>query len=230
MRQQPACLAVGLAVLAACSALPPAPQPGSPRDQAQPAADTEALAKKAQNPVADLIFWGKHTISERKAAAYAIPEPVATQRDEIRIEFEPQRLGFFSLYWDRKRFQTYPEKTTDNLFGEWIKPWSTRLRTRFTTNYYTTQDVYGQVSTSSYELRTNFQTLVRFNARSYATFDIGGSRAENIAGDIQYTVIPGAGFDINLFTSIYLQCNYEANVMLDSVTTHLVNAKITGQF
>lgn len=182
------------------------------------------------NPVTDLVLWGKHTISERKAASYAIPEPVAMQRNEIRIEFEPQSLGFFSLYWDRKQFRTYPEKTTDNLFGEWIRPWSARLRTRFTTNYYTTQDVYGQVSTSSNELRTNFQTLVRLGARSYVTFDIGGSRTENIMGDIQYTMMPGAGFDINLFTSIYVQCAYEANILLDSITTHLVNAKITGQF
>jgi len=182
------------------------------------------------NPVTGLVLWGKHTISDRKAASYAIPEPVATQRNEVRIEFEPLSLGFFSLYWDRKQFRTYPEKTTDNLFGEWIRPWSARLRTRFTTNYYTVKDAYGEVFTSSNELRTNFQTLVRFNARSYATFDIGGSRKENIRGDIQYTVIPGAGFDINLLTSVYLQCAYEANVLLDSLTTHTVTAKITGQF
>jgi hypothetical protein len=182
------------------------------------------------NPWTELVLWGKHTISENKAATYAIPEPVLTQRDEVRVEFEPQRLGFFSLYWDRKLFRTYPEKTTDNLFAEWIKSWTVRLRTRFTANYYTTEDLYGQVSTSSNELRSNFQTLVRFGARSYITFDIGGSRKEDMMGEIVYAIIPGAGFDINLYTGIYVQCNYEANALLDSITTHLVTARITGQF
>ncbi|UCC12785.1 MAG: hypothetical protein JSW02_04475, partial [candidate division WOR-3 bacterium] len=182
------------------------------------------------NPLTELVLWGKHTISENKTASYTIPEPVLTQRDEVRIEFDPQKLGFFSLYWDRKQFRTYPQKTTDNLFGEWIKSWTARLRTRFTTNYNITEDVYGQVSTSSNELRSNFQTLLRFGTRSYATVDIGGSRRENVLGDIQYTIIPGAGFDINLYTGIYVQCDYEANVLLDSITTHTVTAKITGQF
>jgi hypothetical protein len=182
------------------------------------------------NPFAELALWGKHTISENKTASYTIPEPVLTLRDEVRIEFEPQKLGFFSVYWDRKQFRTYPEKTPDNLFGEWIKSWTARLRTRLTTNYYTTEDVYGQISTGSNELRSNFQTLVRFGARSYATIDIGGSRKEGTMGDIVYTIMPGTGFDINLIKGIYLQCNYEANVLVDSITTHTVTAKVTGQF
>jgi hypothetical protein len=181
-------------------------------------------------PRADLLLWNKYSVMKNGQAIYEMGDLWNTVRNILRIEYEPFSLGLFTLLWDYKKISSYPTVSMNNYYGEWNKPWTSVLRTKFSTNYRVNQDDYSSASLSASELRSNIETLLRFTTKSYLAINIGGRRQENDFEQVTYHFTPGAGINLNLLHFLYVQCDYTLTHILDSTTTHQVTAKLTGQF
>ncbi len=181
-------------------------------------------------PLSNILVWGKRTLSKSGIAYYTNPDLQSTVRDEIRIEFEPRNLGFFTASWEQRISQGYPLQTTQDVYFEWNNPWSAVLQTKFITSYSLSEDDYGTFTTEDSEINTNVETLLRFGSRSFITVNLGGDLQKNYLGDIGYSIIPGAGLNLNIFTFLYVQFNYESTFPVDGSATHTLSAQITGQF
>ncbi|UCG92337.1 MAG: hypothetical protein JSV97_01095, partial [candidate division WOR-3 bacterium] len=178
----------------------------------------------------NLIIWGKHVLNNSGFAYYSVPDLKRNTTDEIRIEFEPGNWGLFIADWDWRTYRSYPAQTDHNVYCEWSKPWSARFRTKVSTNYRVEENDYGVAQTQASELVVNGEVLLRVGAKSYITVRMGGARQETHGNDITYSVTPGAGFNINLFTALFVQGEYVATVTLNNATTHVWTAKLIGQF
>jgi hypothetical protein len=181
-------------------------------------------------PFAELLIWAKHTLTNSGLVYYSLPVLKPVVKDEARIEYEPGDLGLYVLAWDRRMAESYPEQTVQNIYFEWSKPWSRILRTKLTTNYRFNELEYTIARTEDAEMKTALETLVRLGSKSYFVVNLGASRRETVLGQINYSVIPGAGVNINLLKFLYLQLDYESNFMIDSTATHFLSTRITGQF
>lgn len=181
-------------------------------------------------PFSNILIWGKHSLSKIGIAYYEMPDLKPILKDEIRIEYEPGNLGFFITSWEHRTTETYPLYTVQNVYFEWSKPWTALLRTKLTTNYRLNQYDYTSISINDSEIRTTFETLVRFDSKSFIILNLGGARKKNSLNEIDYSIMPGAGLNLNLIRCLYLQFDYESTFILDGLATHIVSAKITGQF
>lgn len=181
-------------------------------------------------PAPNILIWGKHTLNRSGLAYYVIPDLKPLITDEIRIEFEPSNLGLFIASWEQTISKSYPRQIVQNIYVEWNRPWSSLLRTKFTTNYRLTEDDYNAVSTENSELKTNVETLLRLSSKSFLTLYLGGIIQTNYLGEIDYSSMPGAGMNLNLFTFLYIQFNYQSLIPISASATHTLSAKITGQF
>jgi hypothetical protein len=181
-------------------------------------------------PAPNILIWGKHTLNRSGFAYYVIPDLKPLITDEIRIEFEPKNLGLFTASWEQTISESYPIQTVQNIYVEWSRPWSSLLRTKFTTNYRLTEDDYNTVSTENSEIKTNVETLLRFSSKSFITLNLGGAIQKNHLGEIDYSSMPGAGMNLNFFTFLYMQFNYEAIIPIGASATHILSGRITGQF
>jgi hypothetical protein len=181
-------------------------------------------------PTAQIVIWGKRTLTKGGNTYYHIPHLTPITRDELKIEYERVRLGYFVASYERKNIQSYPVQTDQNLYLEWNKPWAAFLRTKVTTNYRTDEDDYAVGVLSSEELKGNLETLLRFGTKSYARFYLGGTKWTDQLNETDYAVVPGAGLNVNLFTFLYLQFDYESTHIIDGISTHTLSSRITGQF
>lgn len=181
-------------------------------------------------PFSNLVIWGKHAIGNSGFAYYSVPDLKSNTTDEIRIEFEPGNAGIFIADWDWRTYKSYPAQTEHNIYCEWSKPWSARFRTKLSTNYRMEENDYGIAETQASELIANAEALLRFGAKSYITVRMGGARQETHENDITYSITPGGGFTINLFTALFVQGDYAATITLNNSTTHVWAAKLIGQF
>ena len=181
-------------------------------------------------PYSNILIWAKRTFSKSGFSYYSISKLKPILTDEIRIEFEPENLGFFITSWYRRIAESYPIKTDQNIYFEWSKPWSALLRTKLITNYRFDEKDYMVAKMLNSELKGNFETLFRFSSKSYIIVNIGGARLKNYLNEIDYSVIPGVGLNLNLFRFLYLQFDYESTFPLDGSAAHILSSKITGQF
>jgi hypothetical protein len=151
-------------------------------------------------------------------------------RDEIKIEYEPGDFGFFITSVDQRVTESYPKQTMRNVYNEWSKPWTAHIRTKVTANYRYDEDDYSIVRTHNTELKGGFETLFRFTPKSYVRLNMGGTRWRSELNEVEYYVVPGIGLNVNLFTFLYMQVDYESTVPLEGSVVHTVSSKITGQF
>lgn len=181
-------------------------------------------------PSPNILVVGKRTISKSGVAYYVVPDLKAVVNDEISIEFEPGNLGLFSASWEQTISRGYPLQTVQDVYVEWSKPWSSVLRTKFTTSYSLSEDDYNTVTTKNSEIETNVETLLRFGSKSFITLNLGGAIQENYLGEIDYSTMPSASINLNFFTFLYIQFNYGSSIPVGGSATHVLSARITGQF
>jgi hypothetical protein len=74
------------------------------------------------------------------------------------------------------------------------------------------------------------ETLLRFGRRSYLNVSLAGRRQDRHIGGITNSLLPGCGIYLNLFEFLFMQFDYEANIIIDGATSHVLSSKITGSF
>jgi hypothetical protein len=89
---------------------------------------------------------------------------------------------------------------------------------------------YATVQTEDRESTVRFEGLWRIGGRSYVNASIAGKRQDRFVTGITNSILPGCSINFNLLEFLFLRFDYEANVILDSTTTHLLSTKITGSF
>lgn len=181
-------------------------------------------------PFSNLNIELKHTRLKSGTAYYDIPELRPTYINEARVEYDHEKIGFLTstLYLSERHI--YPAQTIRNIYLEWTKPWSARLRTKLSGNVRNDLDDYETAQTENSESNVRFETLWRFGGRSYVNINLGAKRQDRYATGITNSLLPGFSVNLNLIQFLFLRFDYEANVILSGSTTHLVSAKIAGSF
>ncbi len=189
-----------------------------------------AYARVFLTPFSNLNIDLKHTLLKSGNMYYDTPELRSTYIDEIRIEYEQERVGFLKSTLYRSERRVYPILTITNIYLEWIKPWSEKWRTKLSGNVRSDLNNYTTLQTEDTESNIRFEGLWRVAGRSYVNASIAGKRQNRYATGIANSILPGCSINLNLLEFIFLRFDYEANVILDSTTTHLMSTKITGSF
>jgi hypothetical protein len=188
----------------------------------------------ALNPLSNLLLKYRRSLIRSGQTEYALPELRRTAGDEARVEYQPSGWGSITALYTRRLAELYPTDDQHNIYLEWTKPWSTPLQTRLTAGWNDKAQDYSTGTADRTELRAGFQTLFRFDTRSYATLDIGASRntsqssISNLESGI--SLLPGAGLNLNLFRFLYIQLNYNSTIPLSGIASHSITARFTGQF
>ena len=181
-------------------------------------------------PFSDLNLQLKRAINKSGTARYDLPILRTSIIDEIRAEYEQAKIGYITAVLNRNEINLYPIQTTHNLYLEWAKPWSALLRTKLSSNIRRDSYDYETAETSDSETRVRLETLLRFGGRSYVNLSLAGSRQDRYIGGVTRSILPGCSINLNVFEFLFMQFDYEANVVIDASTTHLLSAKITGSF
>jgi len=102
------------------------------------------------------------------------------------------------------------------------------LRTKFAANHRADEDDYQTAQAKSTESTVRMETLWRFGQRSYVNVSLGARRQDRPATGISNSILPGCSVYLNMIEFLYMQFDYEANVLIHGETTHSLSAKITG--
>ncbi|MBE0432128.1 hypothetical protein IBX73_01540 [candidate division WOR-3 bacterium] len=181
-------------------------------------------------PFANLSLQLKRTVNNSGSGRFAAPVLRITYADEIRAEYELARVGLLAAVFSRTESRLYPVQTTTNTYLEWTKPWSAALRTKLSGNLRVARNDYATVQTGDSEASIRAETLMRFGRRSYVNVGLAARRQEKSTSGISNSLIPGCSVYLNMLAFLYLQIDYEANMLIRASTTHLMSAKITGSF
>lgn len=181
-------------------------------------------------PVAGLSLQFKHSVNNRGSGRFAAPVLRTTRADEIRAEYEPARIGLLTAVFSRTESRLYPVQTTAITYLEWARPWSAALRTKLSGNLRVDRNDYATAQTEDSEASIRAETLLRFGRRSYVNVGLAARRQERFTSGISNALIPGCTVYLNVLEFLYLQVDYEANILIRASTTHLLSAKITGSF
>jgi hypothetical protein len=191
-------------------------------------------------PVTNLTLRARRSLNQTGTAYYTLPGLKPVAEDEVKIEYEPQNLGLFTALGSRRVRQSPFANRQWRLYFEWNRPWSRLLRTRLTTTYQLVEESYGPTATlRPWTLQPGVEALFRFSPRSYATVNFGLSRKTSLTAtgalETQTSLLPGAGFSVNLFRFLYVQLNYQSNLVVAATasgesSTHTISTKLTGQF
>ena len=189
-----------------------------------------AYARIFLTPFSNLNIELKHTLLKSGNVYYDTPELRSTYIDEIRIEFEQERVGFLTSTFYRSERRIYPILTITNIYLEWTKPWSTKWRTKLSGNVRSDMNDYATVQTEDTESNVRLEGLWRVGGRSYVNASLAGKRQNRYTTGITHSILPGCSINLNLLEFLFLRLDYEASVILDGATTHLLSTKITGSF
>jgi hypothetical protein len=181
-------------------------------------------------PLSNLNIQLKRAVNSSGTARYYQPILRKNIVDEIRAEYEQARIGYLTAVYNRTENRLYPVQLTQNVYMEWTKPWTAMFRTKLTGNLRTDTYEYTSDQTKDAETNIRMETLLRFGRRSYLNISLAGRRQDRYIGGITNSVLPGCGIYLNLLEFLFLQFDYEANIVIDESTTHLLSAKITGSF
>ena len=181
-------------------------------------------------PVANLNIQFKHTINRSGTGRYGLPILRPNYSDEIRAEYEQAAIGFLTAVYTRSENRIFPLQITQNIYMEWTKPWTAALRTKLSGNVRTDIDDYSTALAEDSETNMRLETLLRFGKRSYFNISLAGRRQDRYLSGITNTILPGCSIYFNFFEFLFMQFDYQANVIIDASTTHLLSAKITGSF
>jgi len=175
-------------------------------------------------------LWLRRTLARNGLAYYGRPDLAVYNLDEAKIEFEPRDLGYFLLYGYRRAQAGLPSETVDNLYGEWNRSWNLTLRTKLVANYWIRRNDYLPVVTDESESKAAGETIFRFGSGALLSLKFGTRRHRELDGSATYSLLPGAGLNLNLLAFIYVQFNWDATVVWEGSTSHTGTLKITGQF
>ena len=191
-------------------------------------------------PLSGLTLRAKHTVGNSGTAYYGPPELKPSTEDELRAEYEPERLGMFTALFNSRVASGLPRTTRRNLYLEWNMPWSELLRTRLTTTYGFDEEYYSAATTLyPQSITPNVEALFRFNSRSYATAGFGmaceqrtfsASSSGWVPDPWKVSLRPAAGLNLNLLKFLYVQVNYSAALPFSGTATHSLSARLTTQF
>jgi hypothetical protein len=191
-------------------------------------------------PFSGLTLRAKRTVGNSGTAYYGLPELKPTTEDELRAEYEPERLGMFTTLFNRRVAAGLPKTTRRNVYFEWNMPWSELLRTRLTTTYGFDEEYYSAATTlHPQSITPNIEALFRFNSRSYATAGFGVACEQRtfsatgsgwVPDPWKVTLRPAAAFNVNLLKFLYVQLSYQSALVLSGAPTHTLSARLTTQF
>ncbi len=187
-------------------------------------------AKLYITPFSNLNIQLRRAINRSGTARYDLPDLRQNYIDEVRAEYEQTAIGFLTAVYNRTEYRLYPVQTMRNIYLEWTKPWTAVLRTKLSGNVRMEIDDYATARSEDSETNIRLETLLRFARRSYVNISLAGRRQDRYLGGITSSIIPGCSIYLNLFEFLFMQFDYEANMLLDASTTHLLSAKITGSF
>lgn len=180
-------------------------------------------------PVSGLSVWARRQYNRGASGFYSMPDTQLTVEDRVKVDWEPGRAGRFSSVWDRRSADGYPRSEVNNIYFEWNRPWTDRLRTRLTSNWRGEIDRYIRAELESGEVKAAAEGQYRVGEKSYLRARLGGSRSTDEAG-ATITATPGAGVNLNLWRFLYLQFDYDATLPSGAAASHLLSVRITGQF
>jgi hypothetical protein len=163
-------------------------------------------------------------------ARYDLPRLRKNIVDEVRVDYEQTQIGYLTTAYNRTENRLYPVQLSQNVYTEWTKPWTAMLRTKLTGNLRTDTYEYTSAKTTDTETNIRMETLLRFGRRSYLNVSLAGRRQDRHTGGITNSLLPGCGIYLNLFEFLFMQFDYEANIIVDGATSHLLSSKITGSF
>jgi hypothetical protein len=187
-------------------------------------------AKAYLTPFSNLNIQLKRTMNRSGTARYDLPILRKSHADEVRAEYEQPQIGYLTAVYNRTENRLYPLQIMRNIYLEWTKPWTAMLRTKLSGNMRREIDDYTTARTEDSETNIRLETLLRFGRRSYVNFSLAGRHQDRYLGGITNSVLPGCSIYLNLFEFLFMQFDYEANVIVDASTTHLLSVKITGSF
>lgn len=185
-------------------------------------------AKIYFKPLSNLNLQLKRTVNRSGTARYDIPILRHGHADEIRAEYEQAQIGLVTVALNRTENRFYPLQVTTNVYLEWIRSWTAQLRTKFAANHRADEDDYQTAQAKSTESTVRMETLWRFGQRSYVNVSLGARRQDRLATGISNSILPGCSVYLNMIEFLYMQFDYEANVLIHGETTHSLSAKITG--
>ncbi len=181
------------------------------------------------NPRADCAVWLRRTVN---AAGFSYYEPTnlpLVYLDELQLELEPSALGLWRIYTAHQAEPGLPRKNTWTVFGEWNRPWSAWLRTIWSVSRRAQQRDFGAVQSGDEEIKSILKAIVYVRKNSYVTGTAGARRQVNPDHTTAHAFLPGAGLNLNLWQFLYLQFDYEGEMIIDQPATHRLNLKISGQ-
>jgi hypothetical protein len=187
-------------------------------------------AKVYLTPISNLSIQLKRTVNRSGSGRFGLPILRPNYADEIRAEYELASIGFLSAIYDRTENRAYPILTTRNLYLEWTKPWTSTLRTKLSGNLRSNTNDYATALTVDSEANMRMETLLRFGKKSYVNFSLAGRHQDRYLTGVANAILPGCGINLNLLEFIFLQLDYEADIIINASTTHILSARITGSF
>jgi hypothetical protein len=203
-----------------------------PLDAGQPASVSanENLQGTLQlTPVTGLSVWARRQYNRSATGYYSIPDLRLVVEDKVKVDWEPGRAGLFTSTWERREAEAYPQVTTNNVYFEWNRPWTDRVRSKLTANWRDEADRYIRAEQQSDEVKAAAEGQYRVGDKSYLRARVGGSRSADSEGAV-FTATPGAGVNLNLWRFLYLQFDYDATLPSGAAASHLLSLRITGQF
>lgn len=180
-------------------------------------------------PISDLSIWLKEGLTETGYSYYSTPIMTPTYTDETKVEYNTNRIGLLSIYYTRKRAYFYPARINHNLYFAWNKSWSALLRTKLYTDFQNNTNNYGWVKTMDYKIKLGNEFLFQFNDKNFLFVNIGGAKNAFHYQPAEYSLIPGAGFNLNLIKFLYIQFDYQSEISKLTIV-HNFSAKLIGQF
>lgn len=189
-----------------------------------------AYAKIYFKPFSNFNLQLKRTLNRSGSARYDTPILRQGFIDEVRAEYEQVQIGFITAVFNRTENRYYPVQVSTNTYLEWIRSWTAKLRTKLSANHRTDKDDYQIARTQDSESTLRMETLWRFGRRSYVNVSLGARRQDRFMTGISNSILPGCSIYLNMIEFLYMQFDYEANVLLHGSTTHSLSAKITGSF
>jgi hypothetical protein len=187
-------------------------------------------AKVYLTPFSNLNIQLKRAVNRSGMARYDLPRLRKNIVDEVRVDYEQTQIGYLTAAYNRTENRLYPVQLSQNVYTEWTKPWTAMLRTKLTGNLRTDTYEYTSAKTTDTETNIRMETLLRFGRRSYLNVSLAGRRQDRHTGGITNSLLPGCGIYLNLFEFLFMQFDYEANIIVDGATSHLLSSKITGSF
>lgn len=181
------------------------------------------------NPRADCAVWLRRTVNAAGLSYYEPPTLPSVYLDELQLELEPRTLGLWRIYAARQTEAGLPEKKTWTIFCEWNRPWSAFLRTVWSVSRRDQQRDFGTVQSGDQEIKSILKAIVYVRKNSYVTGTAGVRRQVNPDHTTVHAFLPSAGLNFNLWQFLFLQFDYDGQIVIDQPAAHRVNLKISGQ-